>query len=220
LNEQLNLHNKVQSLTFDLATKSGVRQRVEKQCADLKCKIDENSENFKNKKEAYLLLLSFISHRREAGIASIEKTATYGLRSICGEDYKVHFLRNEEKKNSAAFKMEIGIESDFQGKKVITGLKDERGGGVSEGTSFSLRFAALDWVKYDGPALLDEAFKSVSSDGKIYNVGRLLKLLSKKRQIIFCTHKADVFEDFSDNTIKVTKVNGVSKVSKNVEASN
>jgi hypothetical protein len=215
LSNQLNqLKDKLQNLSIDLAQKAGVRQRIEKQCLDLKAKIEADIEECKNKKEGHLLLLSFISQRRESGIASIEKTATYALRSICGDDYTVHFLRNEEKKSSAAFKMEIGIESNYQGQKVITGLKDSRGGGVTESTSFGLRLAALEWLDYDGPALLDEAFKSVSSDEKIHNVGKLLNSYAsnKNRQLIFATHKADVFEEFADNIINVTKEDGISQI--------
>jgi hypothetical protein len=215
LSNQSNLLNdKIKSILLELAQKSGIRQRIEQQCIDIKKKIESDIEESKNKKDGHLLLLSFISQRRESGIASIEKTATYALRSICGDDYQVHFLRNEEKKSSAAFKMEIGVESNYKDQKVITGLKDERGGGVTEATSFGLRLAALEWLNYDGPALLDEAFKSVSSDEKIYNVGKLLQSYTsnKNRQIIFATHKADVFEEFADNIIRVTKENGISKI--------
>jgi DNA repair exonuclease SbcCD ATPase subunit len=35
---------------------------------------------------------------------------------------------------------------------------------------------------------------------------------SSKRQIIFATHKADVFEEYADHVIYVTKENGNSKV--------
>jgi len=93
-------------------------------------------------------------------------------------------------------------------------LKDERGGGVTESTSWGLRLAALEWLDYDGPALLDEAFKSVSSDEKIENVAKLLQqyVNSSGRQIIFATHRADVFEEYADNTILVTKKNGISVI--------
>lgn len=201
-------------LSLKVAQLKGVKQRIEKQCVTLKEKIDVDIEESQNKKEGHLLLLAFISQRREVGIQSIEKTATYALRAICGDDYRVHFLRNEEKKNSAAFKMEIGIESDFSGKKLITGLKDERGGGVTEATSWGLRLAALEWLNYDGPALLDESFKSVSSDEKSASVGKLLQQYShkKNRQIIFATHKADIFEEFADHIVNVKKVDGISSV--------
>jgi hypothetical protein len=207
--------SKFNSLKIDLAQKKGIRQRIEKQLDELKDKITLQQEEVATKKEAQTLLLAFISQRRESAIQSIENTATYALRAICGDDYRVHFLRNEEKKNNAAFKMEIGIESDFNNEKIITGLKDERGGGVTESTSWGLRLAALEWLGYDGPALLDEAFKSVSSDEKIENVAKLLQkyVRTSGRQTIFASHKADVFEEYADHVIRVQKINGISEIS-------
>jgi len=215
LNKNLQILNvRINSLTVNLAQKKGIRERINQQCSSLKLKIDNDNDDSKTKKEAHLLLLAFISQRRETAIQSIENTATYALKAVCGDDYQVHFLRNEDKKNSAAFKMEIGIESNFDDSKVITGLKDERGGGVVETCSFGLRIAALEWLGYDGPLILDEAYKSVSSDDKIVNVAKLLKMYveSSKRQIIFATHKADVFEDYADHVIHVHKDNGNSRV--------
>lgn len=208
------LAERINFLSVNLAQKKGVRERIQQQCDELKTKIDSDTKEAKTKKDGHLLLLAFISQRREVAISSIEETGTYALKAVCGDDYSIHFLRNEEKKNSAAFKMEIGIESNFNNKKVITGLKDERGGGIVETTSFSLRFAALEWLGYDGPMLLDEAFKSVSADEKIMNVAELLKLYvdSSERQIIFATHKADVFESYADHVIRVDKTNGVSHI--------
>lgn len=208
------LINKFNSLQIDLAQKKGIRARIEKQLDELKLEINSQQEEIKNKKEAQTLLLAFISQRREAAIQSIENTGTYALRAICGDDYRVHFLRNEEKKSNAAFKMEIGIESNFNESKIITGLKDERGGGVTESTAWGLRLASLDWLGYDGPALFDEAFKSVSNDEKIENVAKLLRgyVRSSKRQMIYSTHKGDVFEEYADNVIRVVKKNGVSEI--------
>lgn len=215
MNKNLQILNvRINSLTVNLAQKKGIRERINQQCSSLKLKIDNDNDDSKTKKEAHLLLLAFISQRRETAIQSIENTATYALKAVCGDDYQVHFLRNEDKKNSAAFKMEIGIESNFDDSKVITGLKDERGGGVVETCSFGLRIAALEWLGYDGPLILDEAYKSVSSDDKIVNVAKLLRMYveSSKRQIIFATHKADVFEDYADHVIHVHKDNGNSRV--------
>ena len=209
LTERINL------LSVNLALKKGIKERIQQQCDELKVKIDSDTKEARIKKDGHLLLLAFISQRREAAISSIEETGTYALKAVAGDDYKIHFLKNEEKKNSAAFKMEIGIESNFNNQKVITGLKDERGGGMVETVSFGLRFAALELLGYDGPIILDEAFKSVSSDEKIVNVAELLKLYvdSSKRQMIFATHKADVFEQYADHIISVKKIDGISQAS-------
>jgi len=214
LNSQ-KLNAKINKLSIQLATAKGIKERIDEQCKTLKEKIDINVEDIKVKKDAHLLLLGFISQRRDAAIQSIQNIGTYALRAIYNDDRKLVFLKNEEKKNSAAFKMEVGIESTLNDEKMITGLKDERGGGVLETASFALRIAALEWLDYNGPLMLDEAYKSVSSDSKINNVADFLRKYVDKsnRQVIFATHKADVFEDYADHVVIVKQENGISKVS-------
>ncbi len=212
LNSQ-KLNAKINNLSLRVATAKGIKERINVQSSTLREKIDINEEDVKIKKEAHLLLLGFISQRRDAAIKSIESMGTYALRAIYNDDRKLVFLKNEEKKNSSAFKMEVGIESTLNDGKMITGLKDERGGGVLETASFALRIAALEWLGYKGPLILDEAYKSVSSDSKIVNVAEFLRKYvdTSERQVFFATHKADVFEDYADNVIVVRQHHGVSK---------
>ena len=212
LNSQ-KLNAKINNLSLKVATAKGIKERINVQCSTLREKIDSNEEDVKIKKEAHLLLLGFISQRRDAAIKSIESMGTYALRAIYNDDRKLVFLKNEEKKNSSAFKMEVGIESTLNDEKMITGLKDERGGGVLETASFALRIAALEWLGYKGPLILDEAYKSVSSDSKIVNVAEFLRKYvdTSERQVFFATHKADVFEDYADNVVVVRQHQGISK---------
>lgn len=206
---------RLNSLNIKLATAKGAKDRLDTQCENLKNKLDFNLKQSKIKKDSHLFLLAFIAQRREEAIVSIENSGTYALRAIYNDDRKLVFLRNEEKKSTAAFKMEIGIESDLEGSKIITGLKDERGGGVCETSSFALRIAALEWLGYTGPLILDEAYKSISSDEKLDNVAQFLQQYVKVsgRQVIFATHKADVFGDYADNSIYVSQKNGISQIS-------
>ena len=210
-----NLKNKLNTYSIKLAQQKGIKERIDSQCDELKNKISGEYTLVKNKKEAHLLTLAFISERRESAIKVIESTGTYALRAINGDDYKLHFLRNDDKKNSAAFKMEVGIESNFENKKIITGLMGERGGGVVESGSVGLRMGALEWSGYIGPLILDEAWKSVSSDEKIKNVAEFLKMYvdTSSRQVIFSTHKADVFSNYADHLIYVKKQKGISSIS-------
>ena len=206
------LSDKYNVISVKLAQAKGIKERIDSQLVDLKKKIDSCEIEIKNKKEAQLLLLAFIQQRRESAIQSIEKMGTHALRAIYNDDRKLVFLRNEEKKNSAAFKMEVGIESAIESDRIVTGLKDERGGGVLETTSFALRIAALEWLGYKGPLILDEAYKSMSSDEKIESVAVFLAEYVKKtgRQVIFATHKADVFEKHADHVVYVKQIDGIS----------
>lgn len=209
------LTHRFNSANIKLAKLKGIKETLEKQVSELSVAIKETDEEIKTQKEAHLLFLAFISQRHEAGIKIIENTATYALRSIYDDDRKLVFLKNEEKKTKAAFKMEIGIESQLGDERIVTGIKDERGGGVAETSSVSMRFAVIEWLGYSGPIILDETFRTVSADFKIKNVANFLStyVKTKQRQIIFATHKADIFSDYADNIIYVKQHNGISKTS-------
>ncbi len=208
------LESRLTKLQLKLATTKGIKEKVQSQYEDLEKKIDLNMNDSKIKKDAYLFLLGFISKRRDAAIQSIQDTGTYALRAIYNDDRRLVFMTNGEKKSAAAFKMEIGIESKLNGELITTGLKDERGGGVCEASSFALRIAALEWLGYKGPLMLDEAYKSMSSDEKLDLVAQFMRKYvdTSNRQIIFATHKADVFGDYADHVIHISQEDGLSKV--------
>lgn len=212
------LNSKLTTASMQIAKLKGAKEVLERQVDDLNKQIQEATEEIKTQKEAYLLFLAFISQRHESGIKIIETTATHALRSIYGDDRRLVFLKNEEKKSKAAFKMEVGIESQLGDIRLTTGIRDERGGGVGETSATAMRFAVIEWLGYTGPILLDETFRNVSADFKIHNVAKFLSSYSKikNRQMMLATHKADVFSEYADNIIYVTQHDGMSKIS-NIE---
>jgi ABC-type sulfate/molybdate transport systems ATPase subunit len=62
--------------------------------------------------------------------------------------------------------------------------------------------------------LLDEAWKSMSNDEKLDAVAKFLKEITDAtgRQVIFATHKQDVFGKVASRILKVSKHDGVAKV--------
>ncbi len=208
------LGSRLTKLQLRLATAKGAKGKAQAQYDELQNKINFNVNDSKIKKDAYLFLLGFIAQRRDAAIQSIQDTGTYALRAIYNDDRRLLFMTNGEKKSAAAFKMEIGIESTLNGNPVVTGLKDERGGGVCETSSFALRIAALEWLGYKGPLILDEAYKSMSSDEKLDLVAQFMRKYvdTSKRQVLFATHNLAVFGDYADHIIHVSQEDGISKV--------
>ena len=93
------LNAKINSLSNQVSLAKGVKDRIVVQTNNLKTKIDADVLDAKNKKDAYLLLLGFVAHRRESAIKSIENTGTHALRAIYEDDRSLVFLKNEEKKN-------------------------------------------------------------------------------------------------------------------------
>lgn len=84
-------------------------------------------------------------------------------------------------------------------------LVTERGGGIVDLVSFSLRICVIELLDYfiPNPIVFDEPFKHLSYS-YMKNVFKVVKYLSKRfsRQFIIVTHKADFFLD-ADNIIRL-----------------
>lgn len=101
---------------------------------------------------------------------------------------------------------------------VTASPEDAKGGGVTDVVSLALRLALLELSRPrpGGPMLFDEPGKMISRE-YLPNVAEFLKQYAAKtgRQIIMVTHH-DVLTDVADVGFKVSQVNGVSEVSRNV----
>lgn len=168
--------------------------------------------------QAHLFLLSEIAQRSEEAIDNFEKMGSAFMRSVYGDGYQIKFQKYEEKSRkvdgASNFKMEILIGSPYQGETLWTGLLDDRGGGAVEVASFAFRIGVLRALGYQGPMLLDEAWKSMSNDDKLDQVSRFLKEVTGKtgRQVIFATHKQDVFGKIAARILQVSNKDGVATV--------
>ena len=167
--------------------------------------------------QAYLFLMTESAVKRQQAIEYIENMATPALRLVYGPRYRLQFKTFEEKRSkegAANFKMEIQIASPFGDGEVVTNLKNARGGGVMEIVAFSLRIAALNWMGYTGPLVIDEAYKAISNDHKIDAVASFLREVTNAtgRQLIFVTHMGLIFGPTADKIMWVHNNNGLAKV--------
>lgn len=166
--------------------------------------------------QASTFLAAEIVERRMKAIEAIESIGTSALRTVYGPDYRLRFNTFDEKREKgerAGFKMELQIESVLKGRQLTTGLVGERGGGLIEVTAFGLRIAALEWMQYAGPLVLDEAWKSMSADEKLESVADFLHYYVKQtgRQILFATHRGEVFGRVASQILRVRKIDGVAE---------
>jgi len=203
----------------------GIKEQIETQIETEQKDLDDLIENQKLNSLASLFLLSETFERRQAQLLAIENIATSALRQVYGDEYSLKFDTFEEKRKDGgnSFKIEIKIISPHEGEDMETGLLGERGGGLIETVSFALRIAALKWLNYTGPILLDEAWKSMSTDNKIDEVASFLKDVSVQsdRQVILITHMLDKFGKIADNIVKINKVDGIAttqKIEYNIES--
>ena len=223
--EKVSLVDKLSSFTKEITERKkkliklkGVKEQLEKQIKEESDDLATAQEEQRLNSQASLFMLSEIVERRQSQLQAIQDIATTALSQIYGEDYSLKFETFEERRANGDnyFKIEIKIVSPHNGQDRETGLLGERGGGLIEVVSFSLRIAALKWMNYNGPILLDEAWKSMSTDHKITEVVNFLREVtdSTERQVILVTHMLDKFGPEADNIIRVTKENGIAQAEK------
>lgn len=210
------LGREVRTWSRDLERQKGARDTLQKsRDTEEKARLGA-VEEATVAEQASTFLAAEIVERRMKAIEAIESIGTSALRTVYGPDYRLRFNTFDEKREKgerAGFKMELQIESVLKGKQLTTGLVGERGGGLIEVTAFGLRIAALEWMQYAGPLVLDEAWKSMSADEKLEAVADFLHYYVKQtgRQILFATHRGEVFGRVASQILRVRKTDGVAE---------
>ena len=197
-----------------LAERKGARDQLIRARLEEQNRLDTAKEEQQVAHQAHLFLQSESATRREQAIQYIEGMATPALRMVYGPRYRLQFNTFEEKRSKEGannFKMEIQIASPFGDQEVVTSLKNARGGGVMEIVAFSLRIAALNWLRYKGPLIIDEAYKAISTDHKIDSVAQFLREVTNAtgRQLIFVTHMGLIFGPQADKIVWVGNNDGL-----------
>lgn len=184
----------------------------EKDIEDLE-KQKTQLENLKIDKLIYdkssLLLKAQAAETREATIGTIEELISQGLQSIYGFDYGFSFKYNEkaiEKGERGAFNITPSVTSGLGDNKITTSIS-ARGGGLKEVISVLLRLAFLKFYKHSGTIVLDETWASLSADTKMDNLIEFMDHYIKETdiQIIFITHRAEMFGKIANKIIYVSK---------------
>jgi hypothetical protein len=172
-----------------------------------------NLESIKTNKIIYdkasLLLRAQAAETREATIGTIEEMISQALQSIYGFDYGFSFKYNEkaiEKGERGAFNITPSVTSGLGDNKITTSIS-ARGGGLKEVISVLLRLAFLKFYNYKGTIVLDETWASLSADTKMDNLIEFMDHYIKETdiQIIFITHRAEMFGKIANKIICVSK---------------
>lgn len=164
--------------------------------------------------ESIQFLTKTAKKARDNTIKNIESLSTMSVQSVYVEPIEINLQYRDKSKADSSDKLNLQLVRRTPDAVIVTGLMDEVGGGMIETVSFALRIASIKWLNYKGPIILDEAYKSVSNDEKLDNIALLLKELKSTvgNQIIFATHKQDVFGEIASKEFVVTYVNAVSEV--------
>lgn len=194
----------------------GQRTYIEEKLVD----VEENIKNINEKIDLYsnvvLLLQKTATYAREQAKFQIEDMVTKCLQYVFEKDIEFVINFQELRNNPSA---EFFISSVFDGEKIFTDPQSSHGGGVVDVLSLALRTAFLELQDppFEGPLILDEPGKHVSSD-YIFNLGEFIQqsTLSFDRQVIMVTHN-DHLAQMGDRTYLVDIRGGKSLVRLKVE---
>jgi hypothetical protein len=187
-------------------------------------KINNNElllEDYKDKRThanlADIYLRSRAAEILKTTLETISGMVTDLLQQMYGSDYEFCFVYNEraqEKGERVGFNITPTITSNLNGIRNTTSIKNSRGGGLIEVVSVLLRFAVLKYFNYNGIIILDETWVSVSADEKMVNLIKFLTHYIEECdiQLLFITHRAEMFGKDANNIIQVKKNDGIAKV--------
>ena len=186
--------------------------RKEKE-SDLRLKTKEHSKQTKSCTDltnARILLEKCNIISRDFVRAEVEQLVTQSLRSIFDNPLIKFEIEFVEKRNQTEAEFSLAVEGEES--QVSGDIISTYGGGIVDIISISLRVILMQLLKLEGPLILDEPGKNISSQF-INNFGKFLTDISKafNRQIIMITHN-NTLANCANNTIEVEQKNGVSKI--------
>jgi DNA repair exonuclease SbcCD ATPase subunit len=143
--------------------------------------------------------------------SEIEKLVSQGLRIIFENPYIDFSINFTTKRNQT--EAEFIISKGKDGERITGDILYGNGGGVVDIVSISLRIIIMQLLKVQGPLLLDEPGKNISTQ-YVGNFGKFLTQISKtfNRQIIMITHN-EKLAMFANSILEVQQINGISKIS-------
>lgn len=180
--------------------------------------LDKNEERMKEEISLYesvnILFQKTAEYARTQSKEHIEDLTTKCLQYVFERnmEFIIEFV---ERRNT--IEADFYVSSYFDGVPIKTKPELSHGGGVVDVLSLALRFAFLEQQepKIDGPLLLDEPGKHVSSD-YIFNLGEFIKQSGDMfgRQIIMVTHNTHLSQ-ICDKSFHVEIRDGKSEVREN-----
>lgn len=196
-----------------IEVENGKRNLLIEQIAELDSEISKKEKEEKKLEEVVILLQKVAEFARNQAKNQIEEIVTRCLQYILENDSSF-FIDFSESRNLPI--AQFYTVSQFSDYIVKTKPENSKGGGVIDIISLALRIAFLELFepKIQGPLLLDEPGKHISSD-YVYNFGEFIRECSLlfDRQIIMITHN-DYLSQICDVSFNVEIKNGISYVTK------
>ena len=212
INNYDDLENYLSKINSFISKEEGKREKILEQIDHCKKAINDIQSEIELLERVNILFQKTSEFAREQAKKQIESLVTKCLQYIFESDTEFIIEIEEQRGKSNA---EFYVVNKINDVIIKTKPELSRGGGVVDIVSLALRIAFLqiNKPKIEGPLILDEPAKHVSSE-YIANVAQFLKQISEifNRQIIRVTHN-QYLSEIADLSYKVELRDGVSSVS-------
>jgi hypothetical protein len=212
------LERQFKALEKEINQRVYTRDTLIRTISDKKSVLESDIAEKGHLSKASLFFKSKAQDTREYHLQIINYHLTPLIKRMYGDDYEFGFLYNEkaqEKGEKIGFNLYPTITNTVNGKRVTTYSMDSRGGGILETISVFLRWVFIRLDGYIGPLILDESWSAVSADDKMIQLIEFLVEYVKETdsQIVFVTHRGEIFGKAADKIFLVQKEDGVAKSS-------
>lgn len=204
----LELTKSLEEINNEIVSRESIKNRIEIEINTLKEEIKSKLDLISDLEKVEILLDQTTKYLRESTKIHIEDIVSQALSAIFEKEYifEIEMVEKNSKIHLLYYLTSDGIRTQ------LLPPDYDRGGGVADIISMSLRLALFKMENIDGPLFLDEVGKHVSKEYS-HNVVEFLRQYSKEynKQIILITHN-DVMSESGDKTFKVSYRNSKSVV--------
>lgn len=205
----LKIEKKYNEFKDNVIRLKALREDKEEEFQKIKDECGVIAETQDNLISARILLEQCNISSRDYIKGEVEQLITKGLRTIFEDPlikFNIEFVEKRNQTEALFYLTSEGDEARIEGDIIST-----YGGGLVDIISITLRIIIMELLKLEGPLILDEPGKNISSQ-YIGNFGKFLINISTAfaRQIIMITHNS-ALSNCADNKIEVTQKNGISK---------
>lgn len=190
-------------------SESAKKKVLEDRKSNLENKLEEISTNIDTLEKVQILFQKTSEYAREQGRVAISNMTTSMLNFIFDDKYKFD-IELDLKRNVAS--AEFYVTEEYEDRILKTKPQESRGGGIVDVIGLALRLSFLEQAnpKIEGPLILDEPAKHVSSEYTDLIGEFLVKYSSSRdRQIIMITHNEHL-ANLSENGYRISNENGTS----------
>jgi hypothetical protein len=203
------LFNQIAELEKEIAFSSGKHEAVSSELSLKKKAIDEDTKMVEDMEIAMQFLALTAKNARNKTIESIETVASNVIQHVWEKPIKIKAKYNDKKKVDSNDKMTlVAITETKSGEIIETPLTtNNNSGGLCETASLALMLASIQWMGYNGIVVFDESAGKLSNDHKIEGVADVFMDMQNMigNQMIFSTHKEDVFGPIASKRFHFTK---------------